>query len=248
MYIAIISLLLQPPPKTDYTETIHVKNKLAEIFRLKYAVLLHEFKTGNAQERKKASSGIAALNAKPSKVAAENKITFSSSPGEIGTIPDYAFRVVKVVKRGEVIMMFRGGPFYFHVKGVATDDMPAGEDRRIQLPLVYMGTTSIDGYDDIRSYSTLPTDALTEFDIDIKKIADASDAEMAKQLAESKSVKNEKDKVEYEVKAAELLKHAKRWQSEGNKEIAVQRLEELLRRFPKSKVAGEAKKMLEGLK
>jgi transposase-like protein len=65
---------------------------------------------------------------------------------------------------------------------------------------------------------------------------------MDKILAEEKA-KN-KLKEENESKAHELLKHAKRWlNEEQNKEIAIRRLEELLRRFPDSSVAEEAKKM-----
>jgi hypothetical protein len=55
--------------------------------------------------------------------------------------------------------------------------------------------------------------------------------------------KSEKDKDED--RAAELLKAAKRWLSEGDKELALRRLDELLKRFPKSAVAEEAKELRE---
>lgn len=66
--------------------------------------------------------------------------------------------------------------------------------------------------------------------------------------AEKKKVAEEKKKLEEdESKAAELLKHAKRWLDEGNKEHAITRLRDLLKRFPKSKSAPEAEKLLKGI-
>jgi len=56
-----------------------------------------------------------------------------------------------------------------------------------------------------------------------------------------------KAKADYESKAAELLKHAKRWLDEGNKELAITRLKDLLKRFPESNSVAEAKKLLEAL-
>lgn len=58
-------------------------------------------------------------------------------------------------------------------------------------------------------------------------------------------VKNEQKQAENEIKAAELLKYAKRWLSEGEKDLAKRRLEEILKNFPDSKVAPEAKKLKE---
>lgn len=66
-----------------------------------------------------------------------------------------------------------------------------------------------------------------------EKSLKASNADAAKLKAAS----------EAEEKAADLLKHAKRWLAEGEKDLARQRLTELLRRFPDSKVAPEAKKL-----
>lgn len=48
-----------------------------------------------------------------------------------------------------------------------------------------------------------------------------------------------------EERAADLLKAAKRWLSEGDKELALRRVDELLKRFPASKAAPEAKKLKE---
>lgn len=66
--------------------------------------------------------------------------------------------------------------------------------------------------------------------------------EIAKEAA-SKKAAAEKAVAKDEDRAAELLKAAKRWLSEGDKELALRRLDELLKRFPKSKVAAEARKM-----
>jgi hypothetical protein len=56
--------------------------------------------------------------------------------------------------------------------------------------------------------------------------------------------KADKKLAEDEAKAAELLKHAKRWLAEGDKELAKKRLDDLLKRFPTSQAAPEAKKLL----
>lgn len=74
-------------------------------------------------------------------------------------------------------------------------------------------------------------------------------AGLAKRNAKEKA---EDDKERAEAKAeetaADLLKSAKRWLDEANnKELARERLQDLLKRFPKSKVAPEAEKMLKGL-
>lgn len=55
----------------------------------------------------------------------------------------------------------------------------------------------------------------------------------------------DKKAAEDEDKANELLKHAKRWLNEGNKELAVIRLKDLLKRFPESKAAPEGRQLLE---
>lgn len=73
---------------------------------------------------------------------------------------------------------------------------------------------------------------------DAKKLFEKTDT--VQREAEKKSVEEDK--------AADLLLHARRWLKEGNKEIATERLDELLRRFPKSKVADEAKKLRSEIK
>lgn len=73
---------------------------------------------------------------------------------------------------------------------------------------------------------------------DAKKLFEKTDA--TQREAEKKSVEEDK--------AADLLLHARRWLKEGNKDIATERLDELLRRFPKSKVADEAKKLRSEIK
>lgn len=73
--------------------------------------------------------------------------------------------------------------------------------------------------------------------IDEKKMQEIQ-AKKAKQEEDAK-----KEAAKDEDRAAELLKAAKRWLSEGDKELALRRLDELLKRFPKAAVAEEAKKL-----
>lgn len=80
-----------------------------------------------------------------------------------------------------------------------------------------------------------------------QKKADAAKAEQMKRDAEEKreaTEQRDKERIAAEEeKAAELLKHAKRWLNEGDKELATRRLDELLKRFPRSRLAPEAKKL-----
>ena len=64
-------------------------------------------------------------------------------------------------------------------------------------------------------------------------------------LAQVKAA-NEALRVE-EDKANTLLESAKRWKSEGNREITLDRINEIIRRFPNSKASIEAKQLLEEL-
>jgi hypothetical protein len=54
---------------------------------------------------------------------------------------------------------------------------------------------------------------------------------------------HQKGNAEDEAKASELLKAANRWLARGNKDLARERVQELIRRFPNSNAAKEAKDM-----
>lgn len=65
----------------------------------------------------------------------------------------------------------------------------------------------------------------------------------AKAEAEAEERKAQAIRDAEEEKAADLLKHARRWRDEEkNEEVAQRRIDELLRRFPNSKAADEARK------
>lgn len=114
---------------------------------------------------------------------------------------------------------------------------------------------------DLTKEEMLAKEAQERADKEAKKKADADKLQKEKEKAEKaermkvereqqesiERVKNELKQAEDEVKAADLLKYAKRWLSQGDKDVAKRRLDEILKRFPNSKVAPEAKKLKEKL-
>lgn len=80
------------------------------------------------------------------------------------------------------------------------------------------------------------------------KMDEVRKVEAERKLAKDAKNKAEKAAIEDEEKADFLLKSAKRWLDENNKEVAERRINELLQRYPKSKSVAEAKKLLEKIK
>lgn len=237
----------------DYTSKEYISGQLKEIYTSEVNSIVGELETTKDKTLAKSlRDTYRHYTSTPMAVFA--KRTYSINKWQAGAIGNMPVSTGKVTRVGpnEIVLDIIGDTHFIIIEKIDTKNIATGDVFKLDVMVVCTGVKDAVGFKSLRAFYIIPEAYKEAFKARVAEVVSQNNQKTQVMIDTAKAKAKEdakiKEAVEYEDKANELLKHAKRWLAEGDKELAKKRLQDLLKRFPNSKASPEAKKLMEGLK